>query len=113
MMARWCAGKSVVKAPAPRPEATAPAAKPAAGEAAPPEEPTRSGQDPTPATPSYHEDMHTMHKELRPALERAKNKHAWWQAHPQVIKMLQESAPALYEDLRQLAYPAAGPGTLV
>jgi hypothetical protein len=94
-LADWCAGKEV-KAAAP------PKAKP------PPHPPTGEGETASRAqadrqAPSYHPDMHTLHKELREGLMATREPEAWWKNHPKGIGALKESAPGLWEDLRQLA----------
>jgi hypothetical protein len=86
-LAAWCAGKAAA------PRGTI--AKP------PPEDGDRVGGDRQAA--SYHPDMIALHAELCEGLKGTNDPELWWKNHPQGRKALKESAPELYEDLRQLA----------
>jgi hypothetical protein len=89
-LALWCAGKEQ---------------KAAASPSKPPPPLEETSEPPQTARPrqSYHPDMHALYGELREGLIATKEPEAWWKNHPKGIGALKESAPGLWEDLRQLA----------
>jgi hypothetical protein len=91
-LARWCAGKEVKAAASEMGRAKPLPPKTEGGDAADRQQ-----------SQSYHPDMHVLHKELREGLMGTKEPEAWWKNHPKGIGALKESAPGLWEDLRQLA----------
>lgn len=99
-LALWCAGKSI-KAAAPEHARSAP----------PPDQPTEKTSDQP--EPAYHEDMIKLHQELRAGLEGSQQPEAWWRNHPAGLKALKESAPGLWDNLRQLAASKKQQGSLV
>lgn len=72
---------------------------------------------PPEAAPSYHPDIVELHKNLREGLRASNVPETWWRNHPKGLEALKESAPALWQDLRDLAAKKKagkkGTGTLV
>ncbi len=105
MISRWCAGKSLAAKPErrenPKEDQRAPSPPPESPLGGNDEAP-KSSKEPS-AAAEYHPDMLQLYNELRPGLEATADPELWWRNHPKGLKILQESAPALYEGLLSLA----------